>query len=174
MKKRIISDSKCQIEVLVVLTASQLEKMECATLRDAIDDIAKKMHVSWYVEKSGNMHVCVVGAKCTNTVTDDDMYQVEITSTNFMSAVDELEFPKEEPNERDLINFEDGDDDEITFVKKLQEDLQLPLENKRHIVGALVIDTSTTPMLESITGWGQIGHDLLKKFVQLYLEKYDR
>ena len=172
MKKRIISDSKCQIEVLVVLTTSQLEKMECATLRDAIDNIAKKMHVSWYVEKSGNMHVCVVGAKCTNTMTDDDMYQVEITSTNFMTAIDELEFPKEEPKEeRDLIDF---DDDEIAFVKMLQEDLQLPLENKRHITGALVVDTSTVPMLESITGWGQVGHDLLEKFVQLYLEKYDR
>ena len=179
MNKRIslVSEVSLLCEVVIVLTDSQRKKLENGQLRETIDNIALDMHVCWSIEVNGNTALGLVGRECGTVIDSDTMHQVEIAATNFMSAIDKLQIP-EKKDEPSLIDFDDnpGDDKKVMahleFVKLLLHDMDLPSDNDRHVRGALIIDTTTHPLVSEPTCWGHIGYDLLKEMCKLYINKY--
>lgn len=86
--------------------------------------------------------------------------------------VEEPECPTHENSEND------GDDvkvmEDLEFVKKMLEDINKPNNNPSHILGAIVVDTTTSVFCPELTGWGKMSHDLLKDMCELYIKTYDK
>lgn len=156
-------------EAVVVLTESQLEKLENSELLPRIEAAAKDLHVDFSVEKNGNVALCIVGTTQKWPVDSTDMHNAEINATNFMSFVDDLEV------EEDLKDC-DGRISDKDFVKKLWEDINLPIEDKRHVFGALIVDGDcvNTPIIPVGMEWGRMGHNLLREMCELYLKAHEQ
>lgn len=171
MEKRFQSiDSMVNVTILIVLTSSQLQKLENEDLRPRIDNLARDFHLDWAVETNGNVHQAALSRVCGPVVGSNEAHEIEIAADNFMSAVDKMELP--------LIKFdktedETQNDETLGFVKTLLNDMNLPKDNDSHVRGALIIDRSTDSFCTELTCWGRMGYDLLKEMCQLYIKAHD-
>jgi ribosomal protein L7/L12 len=84
------------ISILVVLTPSEQEKLECKDLEKTITNIAKDLHVDWAVETSGNACTATVSKTFGPVVGEAQSNVVERAAIAFMSAIRELHIPCEE------------------------------------------------------------------------------
>lgn len=167
MEKRYQSiDGMISVTVLIVLSESQVLKMESKDYREAIDNIAKDLNLEWAIETNGNVSQAAISRLCGPVVGSNTSHEIEMNAIAFMNAVDKLTLPSLQP--------ENKDEEETKFVKHLFHDLNSSKEEPDHIVGALVIDTTTNMFCPEITGWSKIGHKLLKEFCELYIEKHGK
>lgn len=120
MEKRFQSDSVINISVLVVLSNTEQEKLECSNLRPKIDTIAKDMRVDWAVETNNNVSMATISRMYGSNVGKEEENEMETAAINFMSAVSKLEFKEALP----AINDEQADQavEDYKFIKKLVED----------------------------------------------------
>ena len=163
-------DNMVNVTVLIVLTNSQLTKLENKDLRPRIDGLAKDLHLDWDVETNGNTYQAALSRMCGPVVDSNEAHEIEMAATNFMSKVDKMELP--------LIEFDETEEEEqyakpLEFVKKLLKDMNLPSSDGRHVHGALVVDTTTHPLLVKLTCWGYLSYDTLKEMCQLYIKAHD-
>lgn len=70
-------------------------------------------------------------------------------------------------DEAEAKNMED-----LEFVKKMLDDINLPDGDPRHIVGAIIVDTTTSKFLPEVTCWGRMSYGLLKDMCELYVKTY--
>lgn len=161
-------------EELIILTASQHEKLENEQLRQKIDNIAKDMRISsWVVENNGNVFVAAIGKEFESVIGSEEMHEVEIAATNFMGAIDKLELPtdpaEDDMKDPNLIHFDDG---ELGFVKSLLADLNLPREHEDSIVGAQILcyGPKNSPFFSR---WGKMCHGTLKEMCELYIKAHE-
>lgn len=156
-------------EAVVVLTESQLEKLENSELLPRIEAAAKDLHVDFSVEKNGNVALCIVGTTQKWPVDSTDMHNAQINATNFMSFVDDLEVEVEEDKDGKEMSNKD-------FVKKLLEDMDLPKTNNRHVFGALIVDGDcvNTPIIPVGMEWGIMSNNLLREMCELYLKTHEQ
>lgn len=165
MEKRFQSvDNMVNVTVLIVLTGSQLQKLENKDLCSHIDLLAKDFHLDWAVETNGNVHIAALSRMCGPVVGSEIIHQIEIDATNFMSAVDKLELPTD-----DVIHFDDNT--ELDFVKQLLTDLNLPKEDEDSVIGAQILCYGPKNIPFPLP-WGKMSHNLLKEMCELYVEKY--
>ena len=160
-------------EAVVVLTESQLEKLENPELLSRIEAAAKDLHVDFSVEKNGNVALCIIGTTQKWPVDSTDMHNAQINAINFMSFVDDLEVENDE-NALAPENKESAETKE--FVHALLTDLNLPKENGDHVIGAVVVDRDSANfgLLLPGMGWGRIGYALLKEMCELYLKAHEQ
>lgn len=172
MEKRFQSiDGMVNVTILIVLTGSQFQKLENKDLRTRIDDLAKIFHLDWAVESNGNVQMAALSRTCGPVVGSNEAHEIEIAADNFMSAVDKMELP--------LIEFDKTEEENVQvmkpleFVKKMLNDMNLPLDDYRHICGAMIVDTTTHPLFAEPTCWGRLGYDTLKEMCELYIKAHD-
>lgn len=103
------------ISILVVLTPSEQEKLECKDLEKTITNIAKDLHVDWAVETSGNACTATVSKTFGPVVGEAQSNVVERAAIAFMSAVRQLDIPKTHPEKEKDCPVEDESDVVITF-----------------------------------------------------------
>ena len=166
---------------LIVLSDSQRKKLTLYAmgkrltgleeLRKSIDNLAKDLHVNWSIENNGNAIICIERTT-TDPIDDAKYHDLEMAAANFMSGIDKLELPKEEP---ECPSHEsDGEEKTTTkqFIKELLRDLNLPTENRFRVIGAQVLCTGLNCSPFFIT-WGKIGYDTLKEMCELYLAAHE-
>lgn len=174
MEKRfqIIDDKSMECTVLIVLTQSEQMILESKDLLPKIEAIAKDLHVRWAVEVTDNAVQLAVSKLIGPIGTSKDAYELEITATNFMSAVNKLTLPafdtnekkKEEKGERD----EEDPEDELRFVKGI-------LDNIEDARGAMILHKGIPPVILALTEEATIiGHYCLKRMCESYIEKYGK
>lgn len=162
---------------LVVLTASQEEKLNCEPLLPDIERIAKRLEIDWAVELSANVeyNTLAVSRVYETEIGECEFRNIENATHNFLDAIDRLELAKPIPEPK-CPSHESENEEEMPkkqFVEKLLHDLNLPSDNASHVVGALIIDTTTHPFCPELTGWGRMSHDLLKEMCELYLKEHE-
>lgn len=168
MEKRYQSiDGMISVTVLIVLSESQVLKMESKDYRGAIDTIAKDLNLEWAVETNGNVSQAAISRLCGPVVGSNISHEIEMNAIAFMNAVDKLTLPSLEPEEK-------KEKDVKAFVSQLLHSINAPEDDDRHVVGALVIDKTTHPFCPELTGWGSISPSLLREFCELYIEKYGK
>ena len=172
MEKRfqILDEKTMECTVLVVLTGSEVDILECPDLRSQIDNIAKDLHVRWAVETNGNVTHAAISKVLGPIGTSQEAHALEIKATNFMSAVDKLTLPVfDEPK---CPCHEDAEviAERLEFCKKVREDMD-DVENV-HVIGAKLV-AGHEDIKPFVTDAGRIGATLLKELLDLYIEKYD-
>lgn len=158
---------------LIVLSESQYEKLTDDYFAKQIDSIAKELHVDWAIDVTSNANVLNVSRTTTETIDDAFCHDLEITATNFMSAVDKLEYAKEES---ECPSHEEANEEEektIEFVKELLHDTNLPDEDEEHVIGGQIMMRGPKSF-PFPTIWGRISPSLLKEMCELYLAKHDK
>lgn len=172
MEKRfqIIDEKTLECSVLVVLTPTETAIMESADLRQQIDNIAKDLHVRWSIETNGNITQACISKLFSPIATSNDAHQLEIITTNFMSAVDKLTLPTfDEPK---CPCHEDAEviAERLAFCKEVRADMD-DVENI-HVIGAKLV-AGHEDIKPIVADAGRIGTSLLKELLDLYIEKYD-
>lgn len=162
---------------LVVLTASQEEKLSCKPLLPDIERIAKKLEIDWAVELSANVeyNTLAVSRVYETEIGEYEFRNIENVTHNFLEAIDRLDLPQPAP-EPECPSHESEDEEEMQskqFIEKLLHDLNLPSDDYRHVCGALIIDSSTSLFCPELTGWGHMSYDLLKEMCELYLKAHE-
>lgn len=184
MKKRITIVSKGNKKALcytalIVLTDSQAQKLANESLLKQIDNVAIDLAVEWAVEVSGNYEILAVSRTTFSPIEEEMLKDIEKTAHEFLANVDKMELQKPEPEcpSHESDGEEKVQDVErnktLEFVKKLLNDMNLPLDDDRHVCGAMIIDTTTHPVLIGPTCWGNISYDLLKEMCELYIKAHE-
>lgn len=176
MEKRfqIIDEKTLECSVLVVLTDSEVDILECPDLRSQIDNIAKDLHVRWAIETNGNVTHATISKVLGPIGTSHEAHALEIKATNFMSAVDKLTLPvfdeaacpTHEPANEDAEVIAER----LAFCKEVRADMD-DVENI-HVIGAKLI-AGNEDIRPFVADAGRIGATLLKELLDLYIEKYD-
>lgn len=167
-RNQIIDPTTIECIVLIVLTDSERAILESEDLREQIDSIAKDLHVSWHVEQNAN-NVQVAISKLLGPIsTSKDEHELEITATNFMTAVNKLTLPAFEKEKKEGDWEGEGcKDDELKFVNYV-------LNNIEEARGAMILQRGIPLVLLAMTEKGtMIGHYCLKRMCEAYIEKYD-
>lgn len=178
MEKRIqVIDGTIVISTLIVLTASEFNTLENEKARKRIDSIAKDLNVQWAVETGGNISTCAISRPYGVVVGHNEMHEMELVADKFMQAIREIKqlLTKEKEKEPECPAQENADDEgikDVEFVKRMLHDMNLPRSNKRSIMGAIIVDTSTSPLLPDITCWGHMSYGLLREMCEIYLEAH--
>lgn len=175
MKREIVSrKGKVYVTILFPLgdkDSESVQKLDCESLQKHLNEIAKELHCEYAVRLNDNIATAEIAFQHQGMLTDQDEYDYEVKAINFMTEVDKLELPKPE------CLLHESDDEEILsrkgFVEKLLHDLNLPENDDRHICGALIVDTTTYPLLPQVTCWGRMSYDLLKEMCELYLKAHE-
>lgn len=177
MKQRIslVTEAHLLCEELIILTASQREKLENEQLRQKIDNLAKDMRISsWVVENNGNVFIAAIGKEFESVIGSEEMHEVEIVATNFMGAIDKLELPtdpaEDDMKDPNLIHFDDGIN--LDFVKSLLADLNLPIEDEEHVIGAQILCYGPKNVPFPLP-WGKMSYYTLKEMCELYIKEHD-
>ena len=182
MKREIIPQPKGKscVTILIPLGIKSSEralKLDDELLQKQLNELAKDTHCEYAVRLNGDTATAEIAFTHQGVITDQDELDYEVRAINFMSEIDKLELPKPEP---ECTSHESDDEEEKTqdaetleFVKKLLNDINLPLENDSHVCGALIIDRTTHPFCPELTGWGSLSYNLLKEMCELYLKAYD-
>lgn len=176
MEKRfqILDEKTMECTVLVVLTDSEVDILECPDLRSQIDNIAKELHVRWAIETNGNVTHAAISKVLGPIGTSHEAHALEIKATNFMSAVDKLTLPAF--NEANCPSHEPANEDaeviaeRLAFCKEVRKDMD-DMENFHVIGAALVAGHKDCP--DIVYKAGKIGTALLKELLDAYIEKYD-
>mgnify|MGYP007069931612 CR=1 FL=1 len=152
-------------EDMIVITNEQKKKLENSTLQKVINNIQAEMDIeARSIRENGNISMSIISTTCDG-YDNHQQHDLEIKHINFLRAVDQLEVPEEEVKPKYKTK-----DAQLAFVQELYHDLNSPIEDDRHVHGALVIDTTTHPFFQEITGWGRISGELLNEFCKLYIE----
>lgn len=172
MEKRfqIIDDKSMECTVLIVLTQSEQMLLESKDLLPQIENIAKDLHVRWAIEATNNVVQLAVSKLIGPIGTSKDAHELEITATNFMSAVNKLTLPfDEEKKEEEGWEGDDlNKDDELKFVNSI-------FDNIKEARGAMILHKGIPPVILAVTEKGTvIGHYCLKRMCKAYLEKYGK
>lgn len=172
MEKRfqIIDDKSMECTVLIVLTKNEQALLESKDLLPKIENIAKDLHVRWAVESSDNVVQLAVSKLLGPVGTSKDAHELEITATNFMSAVNKLTLPAFDTNEKKKEEAWEGDspEDELKFVKELKGDIDT-------IACSVLVPAGILPIRIMLAAdLGHIGHYCLERMINAYLEKYDK
>lgn len=176
---------------LIVLSDSQRKKLTLYAmgerlagleeLRKNIDNLAKDLHVNWSIENNGNALICIERTT-TDPIDDAKYHDLEIAAANFMSGIDKLELPKEEP---ECPSHESDGDEKVQdeesvkeeekkaeqFIRKLLNDIDLPVEHEHHIIGAQILCTGPMEIPFPLP-WGNMSRRLLKEMCELYLKEH--
>ena len=164
-------------ETTIELNDEQFEKLTDNRLAKRVDSIIKELHIDWAINVQSGKNILSVTRTTTGPIDDEYRHNLEIAATNFMSAVEELQC-KEPVREAECPSHESNNTEEgirnLEFVKKLLNDINLPLDNDRHVCGAFIIDTTTHPFCPELTGWGSLSYDLLKEMCELYLAAHNK
>lgn len=169
MEKRfqIIDEKTLECSVLVVLTPTETAIMESADLRQQIDNIAKNLHVRWSIETNGNVTQACISKLFSPIATSSDAHQLEIITTNFMSAVNKLTLPVfDEPK---CPCHEDAEvlAEELAFVKALKED-------SGDMRGALIMPHGVPEPLAFLTdNYWTVSPMCMLRMIDAYLKEYD-
>jgi ribosomal protein L7/L12 len=99
------------VYILMPVTPSEQEKLECKGLERTITNIAKDLHVDWAVETTGVTISKTFGPLIGNA----QVREVDVAANTFMSAVRQLDIPKKHPEEEEDCPVEDESDVVITF-----------------------------------------------------------
>ena len=176
MEKRfqILDEKTMECTVLVVLTGSEMDILECPDLRSQIDNIAKDLHVRWAVETNGNVTHAAISKVLGPIGTSQEAHALEIKATNFMSAVDKLTLPVFD--EVDCPTHEPTNEEaeviakRLAFCKEVRSDMD-DVDNIHVVAADLVIahGDRVCPFIHA----DHIGTSLLKELLDLYIEKYD-
>lgn len=157
------------VEVVIELNDLQFKTLENKDLLPQVESIAKDMHLTWDVESHEHAKIAVIGINMPWPVDDLAMHNAEMTAVNFMSAIDNLMNDDLAPAQENQESSKEKD-----VVKKLLEDINLPITDRRHIRGALILDMDSVglPLIPPSIAWGHLGYNTLKEMCQLYLEKH--
>lgn len=173
MEKRfqILDEKTMECTVLVVLTGSEMDILECPDLRSQIDNIAKDLHVRWAIETNGNVTHAAISKVLGPIGTSQEAHALEIKATNFMSAVDKLTLPvfdepicptHEPANEEAEVLAK-----ELAFVKDLKED-------SGDMRGALIMPYGVPEPLAFLTdNYWTVSPACLRRMINAYLKEYD-
>lgn len=121
------------VYILMPVTPSEQEKLECKDLERTITNIAKDLHVDWAVETTGVTISKTFGPLIGNA----QVRETDVAANTFMSAVRQLDIPKKHPEEEEDCPIEDTSDVVITFtvgsnaarvIKALRECTNVTLE----------------------------------------------
>lgn len=172
MEKRfqILDEKTMECTVLVVLTDSEVDILECPDLRSQIDNIAKDLHVRWAIEINGNVTHAAISKVLGPVGTSAEAHALEIKATNFMSAVDKLTLPV---FENDCPTHEPANEEaevmaeELDFVKSLKEDSD---SVRGAFIAPMDMPLSLAVLLDA--AW-IISHETLMRMIDAYLEKYE-
>lgn len=170
-RSQIIDEKTLECSILIVLTPTETAIMESPDLRQQIDSIAKDLHVRWAVETNGNITQACISKLFSPIVTSSDALQLEITATNFMSAINKLTLPafkdaKEEPK---CPCHEDAEvlAEELKFMKELKDDID-------NVRGAFVAPIGIPARFAlAIDACHIISHQCLIRMIDAYLKEYD-
>jgi hypothetical protein len=164
MKKRYQSETPVTLTMFEVLDQKEYDILESTDkdLKKRIDALAKDIHIDWFVNKEGDKPICSISRTYAQgrEINNNDEMDVSMAATRFLSAISEMELPKPEPecpsHESEAEQEEAQDVETVEFVKKLLNDINLPLENDHHVCSALII----------------VSYDLLKEMCELYLNNH--
>lgn len=173
MEKRfqILDEKTMECTVLVVLTNSEVDILECPDLRSQIDNIAKDLHVRWAIEINGNVTHAAISKVLGPIGTSQEAHALEIKATNFMSAVDKLTLPVFD--KEDCPTHEPANEDaevlakELEFVKGIKEDLG---DSRGAVIAPIGIPLG---IAYALNGCSIIGHDCLARMIDAYIKEYD-
>lgn len=99
------------VYILMPVTPSEQEKLECKDLEKTITNIAKDLHVDWAVETTG----VTISKTFGPLIGSAQVREVDVAANTFMSAVRQLDIPKKHPEEEEDCPVEDESDVVITF-----------------------------------------------------------
>lgn len=91
------------VYILMPVTPSEQEKLECKDLERTITNIAKDLHVDWAVETTGVTISKTFGPLIGNA----QVSEADVAANTFMSAIRQLDIPK-----KHLAKVQDVDDNE--------------------------------------------------------------
>lgn len=160
---------------LIVLSESQYEKLTDDYFAKQIDAIAKDLHVDWAIDVTSNANVLNITRTTANVIDDAFYHDLEIASTNFMSAIDKLEY-KKPIDEAECPSHEEVNEEKektIDFVKELLHDINLPDEDENSVIGGQILRYGPENFPFPLP-WGKISSELLKEMCELYLAKHDK
>lgn len=147
----------------IVLTDSQLKKLECEELQERINTMCKDLHISRrHVETNGNTSMSVV-AITPQEFNNQVQHELEMTHCNLLSVIDDMTIPtKEEPT--DQTETTEEDQTELEFVKEILKEI----EEDDMICGSAVV--SRLPMLGAVPCGIQICRETLINLLKCYTE----
>ena len=169
MEKRFQSiDSMINISVLVVLSATEKEKLESPNLRPKIDAIAKDMHVDWAIETNSNVYMATISRMYGPIVGKEEEGEMETAAINFMSSLSKLELKKSLP----AIDDEKADQaiQDYEFIKKLVEDWEGKVDEDTIKLGIAGFDIMVKIANRFAIRCGNIRRDLSKELCMCYLK----
>ena len=152
------------VSALVVLTDSEREKLESKDLEKTIANIAKELHVDWAIEVGGNVYIATISKQFGPVVGSTQEHEVELLATNFMSAISELELPRDKKVKDPEPSRLEG---ELNFCKDVLNGFD---ETKEEfgIIGANLICGPEDGGIR--LPCGQIGRNLLRKMFESFIK----
>ena len=155
---------KMNLSVLIVLTESEAEKLNCEGLIQSIDNLAKDFHINWAVRKSANNEIIDISRTCQNGIIDDAfIHQLEMDATNFMSELEKMELEKKcLSHEAEETNVPPG------FIEELLRRLNLDEDDPDRIRGAELMCVGFPFFC------GSVSPEALKEMCELYLKAHEQ
>ena len=152
------------VSALVVLTDSEREKLESKDLEKTIANIAKELHVDWAIEVGGNVYIATISRQFGPVVGSAQEHEVELLATNFMSAISELELPRDkkvkDPEPSQLER-------ELNFCKDVLNGFD-ETENEFGTTGAILLCGPENSGIQ--LPYERIGRDLLRKMFESFIK----
>ena len=157
------------VSALVVLTPTELEKLECKDLEKAINNIANDLHVKWSVEVGGDfIATATISKQFGPVVGDNQAHEIEIAATNFMRAVEHLELTKREKVNDDA---KETIKSQLEFAKEMLKDTWEETNECFEVSGACIMGSSKNiPFNVSI---GNISRELLRGMFEAFVKVHD-
>jgi hypothetical protein len=153
----------CLTQLMVIMSASMSDKLNCEKLLQAIDTIAKDLHIEWAVELCGEKELLAVSRIADEDIINDEvLHKLEEDATTFYNAVNEMNMLEPE-----CPSHEEVDDTQraVDMMKQIVNDI-----NDGDEVCA-ILGIGVPPIF---IGRGVIKSPLLKEMCELYLEKYGK
>lgn len=163
-----------RLEDSITISKPQFEKLTNEQLKEKIANYAKDLHFDYLPEKTGNVNHNTIG-RTLNEVTPEEVHQIEIDHTNFLSFIDNLELPKEECQDQDRAGeTELGDEDEEDVEENVQfcKDVLECWDEEPKIIGAEIMTRLKNPCVYMSVG--RISSKLLKEMFELYVRIHDK
>lgn len=162
-------------ETTIELNDEQFEKLTDDTLAKRVDNIIKDLHIDWAVNVQSGKNILSVTRTTTGPIDDEYRHNLEIAATNFMSAVEELQYEKPIDEAACPSHEEENDKEEkrIQFVKNILHDITQPEKPEIKVIGA-DIKCDGPAYLPFAIDWGKMSGELLKEMCELYLAAHNK
>jgi len=162
------------IRIQVGITKKEYEKLE--KVNHKVVEHAKRDLMIDSVTVTSTHVTFVKEFKELGIITNKDVREFEKSISEFFQWLKDYQIPEAEPEcpNHDVDEAEAVSVEDLEFVKKMLEDINKPKDNAKHIVGALIADTTTSRICTELTCWGQMSHNLLKAMCELYVKTYDK